>query len=137
MKRIPGFSALGLAALAAASIATPAMAHHSATPFELNKTVEVDGTFSKFVWGNPHTTFTVQNMKPDGSVAEFNFEGHPPAFFHRAGFKKEDFEKGVGTKVRAFYSPAKDGSPTGYFRGIIFADGRQLSFTDTAKSITE
>jgi hypothetical protein len=124
-----------MAALVAA--ASPALAHHSATPFDLNKTVEVDGTLSDFSWGNPHTLFKVDAAKPGGGTTQYNFEGHPPAFFHRAGFKKEDFQKGVGQKVRAFYSPAKDGSPTGYFRGLIFADGRQLSFTDTAKSLTE
>ena len=57
-----------VAAVAAALLipATVARAHHSYAQFDLDRTVSVEGTIQKIVYGNPHVVMTIQAR--DGAV---------------------------------------------------------------------
>ncbi len=47
----------------AALVAMPALAHHSRSNFDLDSTVEVEGTVTEFAWNNPHAFAVVEGKK--------------------------------------------------------------------------
>ena len=53
---------LGLAAVAAAVLAIPAIAHHSFAMFDAEKVATLEGTVKEFQWTNPHSWIL---MMPD------------------------------------------------------------------------
>ena len=68
-----------LLALAATSVATPALSHHSTAMFDFSKKVEMTGTVKDFEWTNPHTWTnvsveggqpTISNVLANGCIEE-------------------------------------------------------------------
>ena len=104
-------------------------AHHSTSAVvQADKLIVLKGVLSKVEWYNPHIHVYLDVKDAGGSVATWSFEGNPPAWFRRAGVKKEDIEKAVGQEVTIEGSPSKDGSKFGYWKKITFADGTFLRF---------
>ena len=59
------FRAFGIAGIAAAMYAIPAIAHHSFAMFDGEKTKLLEGTVKEFQWTNPHSwiLLTVDNAE--------------------------------------------------------------------------
>jgi hypothetical protein len=99
-------------ALLAAIIAfgvTPSMAHHSATMFDMSRTIAVEGVVTKWELTNPHSWLHVEVKGKDGKTTVWGFEAEGPSTLARAGIKPSDFK--VGTKLKISGNPMRDGQP--------------------------
>ena len=104
--------------------AIPALAHHSfAAEFDSQKTVTVQGVFTKIDWINPHIYFYVEAK--DGT--EWAMEAKPTGYFHRAGVPRDTFK--IGDPITAVLYRAKDGTKNfGYLKEMTFPSGRKIEF---------
>ena len=126
-------SKLALTALAAAAVvlsSMPTFAHHAVqASVDINTNVEAKGVLTKVDWINPHTATWVDVKNPQsGEVEQWGCEGNPPATWHRAGLKKEDWK--LGEMVTLTCAAAKDGSKHwGFIKMLKYkSDGRVMVF---------
>jgi hypothetical protein len=104
-----------------------ASAHHSPLAvFDMKRAVEINGTFTKVNWVNPHIFFEVAGKDLKGKAATWKFESQPPAFFARAGLRKKDLTAKIGQPVRVTLNAAVDGSPIGWAKLFVFQDGTKI-----------
>ena len=117
--------AVSIAALSAAGLAAPALAHHSGSMFDPTKTVTIEGTVKEFQYTNPHSWLEVVVMGADGKATEWGFESEGPSTLLRAGIKAKSFMP--GDKVTVQGHPMKDGRTAGSLMSVTKADGSVLS----------
>ena len=110
---------IGLAGLSGA-----ATAHHAATMFDREQTVELIGTVREFQWTNPHIWIQIQVENSDGEVEEWSIEGGVPNRLFRSGWRPNSFEPGDEVTILAF--PMRDGGKAGLFIGAELPDGSTL-----------
>jgi hypothetical protein len=108
----------------AAALAAPAMAHHSATMFESEKTITVEGVVKQFQFTNPHSWLLVDVKNKNGSVTTWGFEAEGPSTLQRSGIRPSDFP--AGTKLKITGRPMKDGTPAAIWVEAIRADGKRF-----------
>ena len=101
-----------------------ATAHHAATMFDREQTVELVGTVREFQWTNPHIWIQIQVPNSDGEVEEWSIEGGVPNRLFRSGWRPNSFEPGDEVTIRAF--PMHDGGKAGLFIGAQLSDGSTL-----------
>ena len=116
--RISAFIALGIM-LAAGT----AWAHHSFSPFDMDKRVTLTGILTKVDWRNPHIEISIDVKGDQGQVESWLMEGGPPARFKNYGINKDSFGKAVGQIVTVVAGLAKDGARHGHMQTITFPDG--------------
>ena len=112
------------AALAALTLTGTASAHHSATMFEQEKTITVEGTVKQFQWTNPHSWLLVDVKDKSGKVTTWGFEAEGPSTLQRAGIKPSEFP--VGTKLTITGRPMKDGRPAAIWVSAVRGDGKKF-----------
>jgi hypothetical protein len=112
------------AALAAALLAGPALAHHSFAMFDTTKQVTLNGTIKEFQWTNPHSWIQLNVADDKGATTEWSIESLSTGTLSRQGWRPRTFQPGDKVSVRIF--PMKDGSPGGSFIGAILANGQTL-----------
>jgi hypothetical protein len=107
-----------IAILGALIIAAPASAHHAVNAqFDVDKEGVFTGTLAKLDNVQPHSFwyFVVQN--PGADSQKWSLEGPSPGNLRRSGLKmKEDVI--VGKQFTIWYNTSRDGSKTGYIRGV-------------------
>ena len=113
-----------VAALVAASSLGTAAAHHAATMFDRDRTVELVGTVREFQWTNPHIWIQIQVPNDAGELDEWSIEGGVPNRLFRAGWRPNSFKPGDEVTIRAF--PMRDGGKAGLFIGARLPDGSTL-----------
>ena len=114
-----------LAAVAALfAVAAPASAHHSGAMFDRDKQVTLVGTVKDFQWTNPHSSFAVEVMRPDGTGQVWGVEMNSPQNLIREGWTRTTLKP--GDKVTALINPLRDGKPGGVYVGVGLPDGRWL-----------
>jgi hypothetical protein len=118
-------AAASIAALAAAGLAAPALAHHSGSMFDPTKTVTLEGTVKEFQYTNPHSWLEIVVIGADGKPVEWGFESEGPSTLLRAGIKAKSFLP--GEKVTVTGHPMKDGRTAGSLMSVTKADGSVLS----------
>ena len=132
---MPNLLSRVVTAVALATIAAPAIAHHSVSgQFDARDSAlyTVTGTLKKVDWINPHIYFAVDVKDKAGKVVTHNFENFPPSFWRRQGVNKAAFKVGDAITVDAY--PARDGTKTlGFAKVIHLSDGRTIA-TMTAES---
>jgi hypothetical protein len=115
---------LAAAIVLAAMAAAPAIAHHSATMFEMEKTITVEGVVKEFQYTNPHSWLLVNVRNKDGSVTTWGFEAEGPSTLQRSGIRPSDFA--AGTKLKISGRPMKDGTPAAIWTEAVRADGKRF-----------
>jgi hypothetical protein len=79
----------------------PAYAHHSEAGFDQSRQIVVDGTVRTFDFGNPHSSLTVVERKPDGQEVVWRLETGGPSALLRFGVTKTSFAAGDRVVVTA------------------------------------
>jgi hypothetical protein len=125
MKRV--FFGAVAGTIVAAAATTPALAHHSAAMFDMDKTISVSGTVKEFQYTNPHSWLVVVAPGADGKDVEWSFEAEGPSTLLRVGIKKSSLPPGEKVTVRTH--PMKDGRPAGAWIDVTKADGTVLNPT--------
>ena len=104
---------------------TPASAHHSAAPhFDLSKSMEIEGTVTKFMLVNPHAYLYFNVTNTQGQATEWRCELPAKASLDRMGWTTALFP--AGTKVKINGSPARREDQVCYTNKITLADGRTI-----------
>ena len=96
---------LAWAAFAAAYLPA-ANAHHSRAHFDLDATIELQGTVTEVSWGSPHVYFEVAAADEAGVEQRWTLEGHSIPGFLRIGWQRESVQ--VGDRVRIVAHPNRD-----------------------------
>jgi hypothetical protein len=116
--------------LCAASV----FAHHGNSAYDETVRVTIKGTVTEFVWTNPHSQVYLDVTDKNGKVVRWGVETNSPAILTRAGWTRKSLK--YGDQVTIILCPAKNGAPVAYMGSgdpgtkVIFADGRELDFTD-------
>src|SRR5262249_548219 len=98
----------GLAGLAVALTAAPAVAHHAFAMFESSKMLYMTGTVKQFDFINPHTWLHLTIVNDHGDASTWQFEGGSPSQLVSLGWSKD--HPRVGETVEVGFRPLKDGS---------------------------
>ena len=117
------FAALGLAGIAVAFGAIPALAHHSFAMFDAGKRVTVAGTVKEFQWTHPHSFILMMVANSDGQVEQWSIEMGGPAGLARQGWVPKTLKPGMNISV--IMHPLREGHG-GQFLAVTLPDGTQL-----------
>jgi hypothetical protein len=117
-------AAAALVAGLVAGAASTAAAHHSATMFEEQKTITVEGVVKEFQYSNPHSWLLVDVTDSSGKVTTWGFEAEGPSTLQRAGIRPSEFPP--GTKLKITGRPMKDGRPAAIWVEATRADGKRF-----------
>ena len=112
-----------LATLAFAAIAGPAVAHHSYAMFDMQKTVVLDASVTRFKWQNPHA-FIEADVAVNGSSEHWAIEMTSPNNLAQEGWKRTSLKQ--GDRVRIWVHPLRSGARGGSYAGVRLADGSTL-----------
>ena len=114
-----------IACALAASLAVPALAHHSPAAFEPTKTVTLVGTIKEFRWQNPHSWIEIIVPNDKGQDVVWAVELTSPTYLIRSGWKSTTLKP--GDKVTIVGRPLKSGEPgSAIFTSVTLADGQTL-----------
>jgi len=112
--------------LLAAALLVPAgaaLAHHSYAMFDMNKTISLQATVTRFKWQNPHAFLEI-DAAVKGQTEHWAIEMTSPNNLANDGFKRSSFKPGDKVTIRVH--PLRDGSRGGSFVGAKIADGSTL-----------
>jgi Family of unknown function (DUF6152) len=118
------FKALGLAGIAFALSAMPALAHHSFAMFDAEKKVTLEGTVKEFQWTNPHSWILMTVNNPQGQAEQWAIEMGGPSGLARQGWVPKTLTPGM--KVKTVIHPLRDGTAGGQFMAITLPDGTEM-----------
>lgn len=102
-------------------------AHHSNTPFDMSRMLEVSGVVEDANFKNPHSMLTLVIEEEDGTDT-VSYEGHSLATLRHYGLLPSMV--GEGSRVTISYAPRIDGKPGGIFLKITTEDGETLDFSN-------
>src|ERR1043165_2062512 len=103
--------AVGLAGIAVALFAIPAVAHHSFAMFDAEKNIAIEGTVKEFQWTNPHSWIHLNVSDDAGKATVWSVELGSPAGLVRQGWVPKTLTPGM--KVQVLIHPLRDGNPGG------------------------
>ena len=109
------------AALIAALIAAPALAHHSFSMFDMERKVAIEGVVAEVQWTNPHVWVEVDVPADDGAVERWGVEFTSRVHLTRRGFTSTTVNP--GDRVTFVVSPYRDGRPGGRFWTVTLPSG--------------
>ena len=117
---------LASALCAAVLLCAPSLvAHHGmAGTYDMNTVSTLKATLTKVDWENPHIFVGVEAKRDDGKVENWKLESSGPLWFANNGVTKADFVAAIGQPVTIEFLKALDGSRTGYFEIVNFANGK-------------
>jgi hypothetical protein len=113
-----------LIALAAFTIAAPALAHHSFAMFAMDRNVTATGTVTDFRWTNPHSWMHVDIAGQSGATDNWAIEMTSPNNLVAVGWRRSSLKP--GDKVTVTYHPLISGKQGGSLVSVRLADGRVL-----------
>ena len=116
---------ISLAAVTVCAFAVPALAHHSFSMFDAEKTVTVEGTVKEFEWTNPHSWIRVVVPNTAGKPLEWAVEMGSPSQIAQRGWSATSVKP--GDKITLTIHPLKDGSRGGQFMAAVLPNGQKLA----------
>jgi len=75
-------------------LAPPAVAHHSHSMYDFEKSVSLSGVVRKVRWANPHVHFEIEAQNDDGEYEPWVIETEPPAIMSKFGWHRDSFAPG-------------------------------------------
>ncbi len=102
-----------------------ASAHHSYSPIDNTRILEVEATIAKLEWTNPHVFLWayVADETQESGYQLYAFETGSITMMSKAGWSRDDTVE-VGEVVTIEYLPLRSGEPGGSLGSITHADGR-------------
>ena len=122
--RLKSLAHLGLIA-GFALAAIPLFAHHgTGVAYDIEKTVNLKGTVTEWIWANPHCGILFDVSDDKGNVEHWGAELGNPHALSMAGLSKDILKP--GDKITISGHPAKSGAPRIEMQQFTMADGRTL-----------
>jgi cytochrome c-type biogenesis protein CcmE len=103
-----------------------AAAHHSNTPFDMSRMLEISGIVEDANFKNPHSMLTLV-IEDESGTDTVSYEGHSLATLRHYGLLPSMVRE--GSEVTISYAPRIDGKPGGIFLKITTEDGEMLDFS--------
>lgn len=126
MKLKTGLSGMVPVAAGLALACNVAVAHHSGAMYDASKTMSVQGTLKRTMFGNPHSWIWMVVPSSTGTPDLYSFEGGSIAELLRHWGPNAQQAFVVGKQVTITYHPLKDGRPSGQIVSITLPDGTVL-----------
>ena len=105
--------------------AIPLFAHHgTGVAYDIEKTVNLKGTVTEWIWANPHCGILFDVTDEKGNVEHWGAELGNPHALSMAGLSKDILKP--GDKITISGHPAKSGAPRIELQEFTTADGRTL-----------
>lgn len=111
------------AALALAALAVPALAHHSYSMFDMQKTVVLEAEVVRFKWQNPHA-FIEADITASGATERWAIEMTSPNNLAQEGWRRTSLKP--GDRVRIWVHPLRSGARGASYVGVRLPDGSTL-----------
>jgi hypothetical protein len=108
-------------------IATPLLAHHGASEYDMTKIVSLQATVTELQFVNPHTLLTFTAKDDSGKASEWEGELPSPNLLTRRGWSRSTLKP--GDQVLVIGSPAKNGEKGMQVKKLVFPDGHELPGT--------
>ena len=118
---------LALGALMLSGVAVPAVAHHSYSMFDMQRTVLLEATVTQFRWQNPHAFIRV-TVPANGETEEWSIEMTSPNNLVQEGWTRTTLRQ--GDRVQLWVHPLRSGARGGSYVGVRKADGTTLGATE-------
>jgi hypothetical protein len=109
---LKNFRTISLVIAALLAISVPLSAHHGNASYDTEKSVNVKGTVTGYVWANPHVFVKVDAKDDSGNVAHWIVEAQNPVSMSTIGWTKDTFKPGDTVEIDAI--PAKNGNPVAF-----------------------
>jgi hypothetical protein len=126
------FGTLGLAGIAVAIFAIPAVAHHSFAMFDAEKSKTLEGTVKEFQWTNPHSWILMTVNSAEGKPEQWAIEMGGPGGLARQGWVPKTLTPGM--KIKTVIHPLRDGTNGGQFMAVTLPDGTVMGNPNAAPS---
>ena len=101
-----------LAAISLLAISVPLFAHHGNASYDTEKSVNVKGTVTAYIWANPHVFVKVDVKDDTGNIVHWIVEAQNPVSMMQIGWTKNTFKPGDEVEIDAM--PAKNGNPVAF-----------------------
>jgi uncharacterized protein DUF6152 len=101
-----------------------AVAHHSFSMFDAEKTSTMTGIVKEFEFANPHGWIHMMATDSAGKQMEWSFEMQPVSQLAPAGWKADTLKP--GDRITIDFHPLKDGARGGQFITATLPDGKKL-----------
>jgi len=104
---------------------SPLFAHHgTGVAYDTEKTVNLKGTVTEWIWANPHCGILFDVTDEKGNVEHWGAELGNPHALSMSGLSKDILKS--GDKITISGHPAKSGAPRIELQEFTTADGRTL-----------
>ena len=104
----------------------PALAHHSFSMFDREKTLTLTGTVKQLEWTNPHAWLYVM-VDDNGKAVEYPLEMQGTGQAQKNGWHQDTVKP--GDRVTVAMHPLKSGSHGGQLMTVVLPDGRKMAVT--------
>ena len=84
----------------------PVYAHHSRAMFQLDNSMELQGTVTNFLWRNPHVFIVVDAVNEQGETEQWTLESHSVSGLLGNGWQQDSLS--AGDRVRIVANPSTD-----------------------------
>jgi len=111
-------------ALAAATLASPALAHHSFAMFDNTRSITLHGKATAYQWTNPHAYLEVDADQTGGGTKHYTLEMTSINMMSRGGWTSRTIK--AGDQVTVIVAPLRDGRPGGLVLEVILPNGRHM-----------
>jgi hypothetical protein len=120
----PALLRYAAAALLAAAVSGPALAHHSGGVFDRNSEVRLMGVVKAVEWTNPHAWIEINVANAAGKNTQWSVELDSPNVLRRHGWRAGEIK--TGDRLTVIAHPTRDGRPTGAYISVLLPNGKVL-----------
>jgi hypothetical protein len=107
-------------------ITLPSSAHHSYTPYDLERTVALEGVVTKFLWANPHVYIDLRTEKKGDEYATWTIESLGPQALRNLGWSASSLAAGDQV-IATVYPPRNPNRKIAFGSSVLKVDGTLLS----------